>query len=353
VLRPGIAEAKRTAPLDGPASRNGPPDGSARRLPGPRPRATWVRHLWLVTLIASFVFLSNRMVFALIGALNRRLRFISTVFVVYPGSDEILSRYCYGAVRDWAAWRPTLLGAYRQTGSSGSSGFSGSWGLMFGIASAERELDRPATVERLAELHARMETIRRTVRAREVRFAGVLPSRLCAEGIAAPDSEALAAVAALLQAETIVRSAEQIGESAPLIVLGANGLLGQQLTARLGKRTVYGVDVGPLGEDFANRASWPAHLTGRKALLINVARSDTLALYLDLLWSSLVVLNEVYPPPGPRLLQRLSALKCRCYHLAGAAGTAYPDLPWPYAGAIPCCAAQIDADTPLIVRRLA
>jgi hypothetical protein len=52
-------------------------------------------------------------------------------------------------------------------------------------------------------------------------------------------------------------------------------------------------------------------------------------------------------------LQRLSALKCRCYHLAGAAGTAYPDLPWPYAGAIPCCAAQIDADTPLIVRRLA
>jgi hypothetical protein len=159
--------------------------------------------------------------------------------------------------------------------------------------------------------------------------------------------------AGALQAETIVRSAGQIGEAAPLIVLGANGLLGQQPTARLGKRTVYGVDVGPLGEDFANRASWPAHLTGRKALLINVARSDTLALYLDLLWSSLVVLNEVYPPPGPRLLQRLSALKCRCYHLAGAAGTAYPDLPWPYAGAIPCCAAQIDAETPLVVRRLA
>ncbi len=344
MLRPGIADEKRTAPLDAPASRKGPLDGSAPRPPRPQRPASWMRHLWLFTLIGSFLLLSNRMVFAAIGALNGRLRFIRTVFVVYPGSDEILSRYCYGAVRDWAAWRPTLLGAYRQTGS---------WGLMFGIASTEREFERPAMVERLAELHARMETIRKTVRAREVRFAGVLPSRFCAEGIATRDSEVRAAVAAVLKAEAIVRSSEQIGESAPLIVLGANGLLGQQLTSRLAKRTVYGVDVGPLGEDFANRASWPAHLTGRRALVINVARSETLALYLDLLWSSLVVLNEVYPPPGPRVLQRLSALGCSCYHLAGAVGRAYPDLPWPYAGAIPCCAAQIDADTPLIVRRLA
>jgi len=344
VLRSEIAEQKRGMPVDTPASRQSPPDGVTRRQPRSRPPASWLRHLWLITLIGSFLLLSNRVVFAAIGALNGRLRLIKTLFVVYPGSDELLSKYCYGKVRDRAAWRPTLVGAYRQTGA---------WGLMFGIANAEREFQRPDAIKRLAELHARMEAIRKTVRAREVRYAGVLPSRFCAEGIVTRDSEAVAAVAAIVRAETIIRGWERIDESAPVIVLGANGLLGQQLMSRLAKRIVHGIDVGPWGEDFANRASWPAHLTGRRALLINVARSETLALYLDLLWSSLVVLNEVYPPPGPRVLQRLSALGCSCYHLAGAVGTAYPDFPWPYAGAIPCCAAEIDADTPLIVRRLA
>src|SRR5262249_55939007 len=155
---------------------------------------------------------------AAIGAVNAKLRLIRTVFVVYPGSKEIRSTYSYGAVREWAAWRPTLIGAYRQTGL---------WGLIFGIGSTEREFERPDMVKRLEQLHARMETIRRTVRAQEVRFAGVLPSRFCAIDIARRESEPLAAVAAILRAEAIVRGWEQIDESAPLIVLGANGLIGR------------------------------------------------------------------------------------------------------------------------------
>ena len=181
----------------------------------------------------------------------------------------------------------------------------------------------------------------------------MLPSKLHAEGIVVNQSERSAAVEAVLRAEEMVRRSERLAASAPVIVLGANGFVGERLISRLAGRNIYAIDVGPAGVDSANRQSWPAQLSGQRALLINVARSETLAAYLDLLWGSLVILNEVYPEPKPHILEKLAAMNCRCYHLAGAVGTAYPSFPWPYVGAIPCCAAQIDRETALIIRRLA
>jgi hypothetical protein len=223
---------------------------------------------------------------------------------------------------------------------------------MFAVAGTEKDFEQPENADRLKKLYARMESIRRTIRAREVRFAGVLPSKFHTHGVTTGESEVEAAVAALLQAEAIVRSWEQISESTPVIILGANGFVGHRFTSRLVRRNVYPVDIGPLGASVPNRDSWPTQLSGKRALLINVASSETLTLYLDLLWNSLVVLNEVYPAPSRQVLERLSARNCRCYHLAGAVGNAYPDFPWPYAGAVPCCAARITDETPLVVKRL-
>lgn len=332
----GSAPAKKvsaeTTPLIKPA-----------RSAGPGRRPHWKLHLQKIALIASFLVVSNRIVLTMIGALNRKPFLIGTVFLAYPGSDDILRTYCYGRLREWASWRPTLIGAYNQEGS---------WGLMFAVASTEKDFERPENAKRLKELYGRMVSIAGAIRAREVRFAGVLPSKFHAHGVTRGESEVEAAVAALLQAEAIVRSREQIGESAPVIILGANGFVGRRLTSRLARRNVYPVDVGPLGAGMANSDSWPAQLSGQRALLINVASSETLALYLGLLWNSLVVLNEVYPAPSRQVLERLSARNCRCYHLAGAVGDAYPDFPWPYAGAVPCCAARIGDETRLVVKRL-
>jgi hypothetical protein len=306
-------------------------------------RLGWTLHLRKISLIASFLLAGNRIVLAIIGALNRKLLRINTVFLAYPGSDAILKRYCYGALRDWAFWRPTLIGAYNQAGS---------WGLIFAIARTENDFDRPDSADRLRELYLRMESIRKITRAREVRFAGVLPGKFHADGVSTSDSEVNAAVAAVLRAEVVVRNWEQIDIGAPVIVLGANGFVGRRLMSQLVQRDIHPVDVGPSGASFPNRDSWPAQLVDKRALLINVARSDSLTLYLDLLWSSLVILNEAYPAPGQQVLEKLSALNCSCYHLAGAVGDSYPDFPWPYAGAVPCCAAQITDETALMVRRL-
>ena len=122
--------------------------------------------------------------------------------------------------------------------------------------------------------------------------------------------------------------------------------------ASLAGRNVYPVDSNRLGPGAANKEAWPAHLTGKPALLINVSRSRTPAAYLDLLWNSIVVLNEAYPEPPRSVLDKFAARACRFYHLAGAAGKAYPDFPWPYTDAVPCCAARIGHDTELVLRKL-
>ena len=85
---------------------------------------------------------------------------------------------------------------------------------------------------------------------------------------------------------------------------------------------------------------------------MNVSRSRTPAAYLDLLWNSIVVLNEAYPEPSRSELDKFAARACKFYHLAGAAGKAYPDFPWPYTDAVPCCAARIGQDTELVLRKL-
>ena len=150
----------------------------------------------------------------------------------------------------------------------------------------------------------------------------------------------------------MVREQEHMDLETPVIVLDANTFVGQKLLRQLAGRNVYPVEGNRLGAGAVNKEAWPAHLAGKPALLLNVARTRTPAAYLDLLWDSVVILNEAYPQPARPVLEQFAARQCRFYHLAGAAGTAYPDFPWPYTDAVPCCAARINNDTELVVRKL-
>ena len=318
-------------------------DTSISRAIKPQGRWKLRSHVWRVALILSFLFVSNRLVLSLVGAVNKRLRLIKVIFLVYPGSDEIYRRYSYFGMREWARWRPTLIGLFDQQGS---------WGLMFAVAATDKNFEGRDAPRRLQRLYARMESIRKVIGADEVRFAGVLPGRLSAHGVALQQAEVDAAMTAIVRGEAMVREQEQIDVEAPIIVLDANTFVGQRLLRQLAGRNVYPVDGNRLGVGAVNKQAWPAHLTGKPALLLNLARTRTPAAYLDLLWNSVVVLNEAYPAPPRAVLDQFAARECRFYHLAGAAGTAYPDFPWPYTHAVPCCAARIDQTTELVVRKL-
>ena len=300
-------------------------------------------HLWRLVLIFSFLFISNRFVLSIVGLFNRFFPVIKVVFLAYPASEEMFRRYTYFGVGEWARWRPALMGVFDQQGS---------WGLMFAITATEKDFERRDAAERLQLVYARMEAIRKAVGAEEVRFAGVLPGRLSAHGVATPEAEVDAAMAAAMRGEAMVRAQEKIDADAPVIVLDANSFIGQRLLRELAGRNVYPVDSNRLGPSAANREAWPAHLSGKPALLMNVSRSRTPAAYLDLLWNSIVVLNEAYPEPSRSELDKFAARACKFYHLAGAAGKAYPDFPWPYTDAVPCCAARIGQDTELVLRKL-
>jgi hypothetical protein len=296
-----------------------------------------------IGLVISHFLLTNRAFYAFLGILNSRTLSINTIFLVYPGSPDLYHGPSHHLAWKYASWRPTLIGCFRHAGS---------WGLTFAIASTESEIKQPANAVLLTGVCAQMYQIMRVVRAREVRFAGIIPSILAARGASISKSERASAVAAVLRAEAFVRSQEKIDEAAPVILLGANGFVGRELAPRLAQRNVYAVDVSSAGGDLPNWHSWPAHLRSNKALLINVTRASTLELYVEMLWAGLVILNEAYPAPSRHILRKLSDLNCKLYHIAGAAGDAYPSFPGPYAGAIPCCAANITGETELVVRRL-
>ena len=318
-------------------------DTSVNRSARPKRRWNLRAHVWRIVLILSFLFVSNRVVLSLVGAVNRYLGLIKVIFLVYPGSDEMYRRYSYFGMRDWARWRPTLIGVFDQQGS---------WGLMFAVAATEKNFEGRDAPRRLQRLYARMESIRKIIGAEEVRFAGVLPGRLSAHGVAVQEAEVDSAMAAMVRGEAMVREQEHMDLETPVIVLDANTFVGQKLLRRLAGRNVYPVDGNRLGAGAVNKEAWPAHLAGKPALLLNVARTRTPAAYLDLLWDSVVILNEAYPQPARPVLEQFAARQCRFYHLAGAAGTAYPDFPWPYTDAVPCCAARINNDTELVVRKL-
>ena len=126
-------------------------------------------------------------------------------------------------------------------------------------------------------------------------------------GVAIQEAEVDSAMAAIVRGEAMVREQEQIDAEAPVIVLDANSFVGQQLLRRLAGRNVYPVDGNRLGAGAVNKEAWPAHLTGKPALLLNVARTRTPAAYLDLLWNSVVVLNEAYPQPPRSVLDQFAA----------------------------------------------
>jgi hypothetical protein len=309
--------------------------------PGHAANSSWQVHLHKIALVISYLFLSNRIFLGLLGVLNRNV--IHTVFLAYPSSREFLNGYSYFSSHRLGAWRASLIGVFQQ---------GNSWGLTFAITSTEAQIQEPANADRLMQVYGQMQRIMRTVGARELRLAGVIPGMLFARGVPISKAEGEASVTAIMNADARVRALEQIDESAPVIVLGADGFIGQQLLSRLSSRNIYPVDIGPGGLDVPNLHAWPHYLRDRKTLLINVARSGTLELYSELLWDSLVVLNEVYPTPPARVLRRLQSLRCRCYHIAGARGNSYPPFPAPYAGAIPCCASKIEGNTEILVTRV-
>ena len=299
-----------------------------------------VGHMRKILVLVANVLFNYNFVFRIVGVMNRRWNFLSSVFVAYPATKDYTSAYIYQ--RHWHVmkWTPWIGGIFRQESK---------WGLMLVIASTEEDFCHPENTGNLQTLVERAERIRQLIGASQKTFAGILPGILFKKRLIRETVETDITVESIVKAEKNVRNTEGYDENTPLIILGGNGFVGRRLIKRLNGREVYCVD-STNGK--TNVASWPFHLKDSSAIMINISRSHALAYYTNLFWPGLVLLNEVYPELGKDELKIITEKGCSAYHVVGIQGKAYPSFANAYAGGIPCCAARISVDMQVIVKKL-
>ncbi|MEH2264951.1 hypothetical protein [Nostoc sp.] len=178
-------------------------------------------------------------------------------------------------------------------------------------------------------------------------FAGILPGVLFSKRLIRKTVEAQVTVAAVIKAEKKVRELEDLNKGTPLIILGSKGFIGRRLTAELIGREIFEVDIVQNNKD-----TWPYHLYGKRAMLINLTRKAVLDNYLARFWSELILVNEVYPEPTGEELNKLTTQGNRAYHIVGINADAYPPFPKAYKGGIPCCAARLSDEMDVIIRKI-
>lgn len=305
-----------------------------------RIRRWLVGHIRKIALLIINLFFNRDFVFAIIGWFNRRRFFLGSVFVAYPATEEYAISYVYPRYRHIMRWLPWPTGVFKQNGQ---------WGLMISISSTEKDFLSRRNVENLKILVDRTEKIRQLVGATQKTFAGILPGVLKARGLVKETIETDVTVEAVKRAEANVRVLENYPADVPIIILGGKGFVGSKLLERMNGREVYNVD---LNGGRANFASWPSHLRGKKAILINITRKSALVYYLGLFWPELILLNEVYPEPSEAEIEILKEIGSPAYHVVGVEADSYPSFPRAYQGGIPCCAAWNSEDMKTIVKKL-
>lgn len=284
--------------------------------------------------------INHQIVFRMIGWLNRRFDFLSSVFVVYPASREYALSYVYERHLHLSKWQPWLVGLFKQNGK---------WGILLGISSVEEDFYQSENKIKLQELADKVEFIRKCVGAQQKTFSGILPGILHANAIVTETTEANVTVKVVLEAEKQVRRLERLDDDIPLVLLGGEGFIGRRLKVKFQERELYSVDIA---NQMSHKDSWPDHLKGKPAILLNVSRKSALLDYLPKLWPEIILLNEVYPEPSKACMQQLAKQRISTYHVVGVSGSAYPPFPRAYQGGIPACAARLTPEMQVMVRKL-
>lgn len=285
------------------------------------------------------ILVNHDWLFWLIGAINKRIGLIESVFLVYPATEKYASAYVYKhrlpKIR-WKPWPCALLSQNRK------------FGLMFCISATDSQFTDPENVENIRQVAERMERVRQLLGAKRKTFAGILPGVLYYNRIIheAPEADLTAVV--VVQAIESVKVKESLSDDTPIIILGGRGFIGRRVVKLLSKDHIFSID----SSNSQSCKDWPNHLRGQRAIVVNITLNNALEDYLDVIWPGTLVINEVYPEPTPEILERLRIKNCDCYHIVGVDGSAFPSFPDAYEGAIPCCAAWPSTHMKVVVRKL-
>jgi len=291
-------------------------------------------HIRRIAVLVFDLLFDHDLFFRFLGWLNYRLLEIRTVFLMYPEQPRYALAFVYPSRLPKVKWSPFLAGFFVQNGKLG---------LMFAISATPADFRDPQNDSNLRLMVERMEEIRRLVRAPRKTFAGVLPGILYAKRIVREAPEAELTVEGVMRAINIVIQKECLLASVPIIILGGKGFIGRRLVKALRQR---GDEVVVVDRD----EPWPDDLYGEVVIVVNTALKGALLDYRAKMWSDMIVINEVYPPPRA---DDFYDIGCALYHIKGVKAFALPPFPHAYQGGIPLCAAFFHPEMYILVDRLA
>lgn len=274
--------------------------------------------------------LKSYFLYVLPGIVNRLFRIFESIFIVYPGNEAYLKAYCFKFSEEWFRWWPNPVGVFKQ---------GGKWGIVFAAPVFESQFISSKNRSKFKKLKLRIDRIAKILGIKKINYAGILPSFLEKLDMLGSDIQNEKPALIVHKAYKTL-SQQKYNRLIPVILLGGDGSLGKYIQVHLKTEKIkyYIVDLS------RGTSSLPKSLAGKPTILIDVARKGVVENYIDQFWQELILLNETYPEPSKKLLNRLKDLRNEVFHISGVEGRCYPKLINGYADTVPCCAIHTDID---------
>ncbi len=282
------------------------------------------------TFIAALSFISRSYIpYIILGFANRLFPLCESIFICYAGDQRYAKHYTFGWLELWIKWTPTPIGFFKQ---------GEHWGIVFASPMTEADFLSSKNEAQFKKIIERLHFIGKLLNVKKIRYAGILPKivdkKFASDSSLTNDTTARAVFAAYKQ---IVSENSDMG-SAPVIVLGGAGYLGQQVCLLLENHSVkiHIVDV------VNGSTRMPTELYGKNSILLDISRKNVIDRYLEEFWPEMLVINETFPEPSKKTVSKLRSRGIRVLHLAGVEGKVFPPLPHAYSNSVPCCAIHDD-----------
>lgn len=270
---------------------------------------------------------NNRIVWALVGAVNKRIPFIKTIFLAYPANYKFATEYVFDNVLEETRWHPWFTGFFIQNGKIG---------IQFAISSVEDNFRDDHNIENLRLLWLRMNHLKSLLEADQMTFAGILPGIFYKKNIIHTlPIELDVTVKAVKQAVFKAIDELNLPDTTPIIVLGGKGFIGNKFVAEMSGREVYCVDKQ---DAYSHSIEDILKKVKEKIIILNVATQNALQENLLYFNEKVIIINEVYPEPSRELTNSIVEKGVKLFHIIGVKGKSFPNFPRAYRGGIPCCA---------------
>jgi hypothetical protein len=292
----------------------------------------YVRRLFVLNINLLF---NNRIIWSVLGVLNKRLRLIKTIFLAYPANNNFAKEYVFDSVLEETRWHPWFTGFFIQNGKVG---------LKFAISSTESDFRDENNLEQLRSLWFKMSYLKHLLESDQVTFAGVLPGIFYKKNIIHRlPIELDNTVQAVKKAVLSVIVDLQLDIDTPIIVLGGKGFIGNKFMYEMSDRKVYSIDI----KDKSNKHSLDKIIDSAKSkvIILNVASQRALLDNLLYFNEKVIIINEVYPEPSVEIINKIKSQGGVLFHIVGVAGRSFPRFPRAYRNGIPCCASWNSENT--------